>query len=41
MPMGRGTYGSKKGRPMKKLKGKQNRLPAALKAKIMKSKKRK
>jgi len=40
MPMGKGTYGSKKGRPAKsaKLKGGQKRLPAALKAKIMKSK---
>tara|TARA_A100000171_G_scaffold367_4_gene623 strand:+ start:795 stop:980 length:186 start_codon:yes stop_codon:yes gene_type:complete len=41
MPMGKGTYGSKRGRPSNKLKGKQNRLPAALKAKIIKSKKRK
>ena len=40
MPMGKGTYGSKKGRPSKtsKLKGGQKRLPAALKAKIIKSK---
>jgi|TARA_R100001463_G_scaffold106637_1_gene161282 hypothetical protein len=41
MPMGKGTYGSKRGRPSNKLKGGQKRLPAALKAKIMKSKKRK
>ena len=41
MPMGKGTYGSKRGRPSNKLKGGQNRLPAALKAKIIKSKKRK
>ena len=32
MPMGKGTYGSKRG-PSNKLKGGQNRLPAALKAK--------
>lgn len=41
MPMGKGTYGSKTGRPKKKLMGKQNTLPTALKKKIMKSKKRK
>ena len=37
MPMGKGTYGSKVGRPKKKkmLKGKQKNLPAALKKKIM------
>lgn len=39
MPMGKGTYGSKKGRPSKKLKGKQKTLPTALKKKIMKKKK--
>ncbi len=39
MPMGKGTYGSKKGRPSKTLKGGQKRLPAALKAKIMSKKK--
>jgi len=39
--MGKGTYGSKVGRPKKKtmLKGKQKTLPAALKKKIMESKK--
>ena len=41
MPMGRGTYGSKKGRPAKKLTAKQKTLPASLKKKIMKSKKNK
>jgi len=40
MPMGRGTYGSKKGRPSSKLKGGQKRLPAALKSKIMNKKKK-
>ena len=42
MPMGKGTYGSKVGRPAKKktmLTGKQKTLPAALKKKIMESKK--
>ncbi len=42
MPMGKGTYGSKVGRPAKKktmLVGKQKALPAALKKKIMESKK--
>ena len=38
MPMGKGTYGSMKGRPKKKktgpLKGRQNNLPAALKKAI-------
>ena len=40
MPYGKGTYGSKVGRPKKKtmLKGKQKNLPAALKKKIMASK---
>ena len=43
MPMGKGTYGSKLGRPKKKkmLKGKQKNLPAALKKKIMASKMKK
>ena len=41
MPMGKGTYGSKKGRPSNKLKGNQKKLPASLKSKIMNSKKRK
>jgi hypothetical protein len=41
MPMGKGTYGSKKGRPSKSLKGGQKKLPAALKSKIMSSKKKK
>lgn len=41
MPMGKGTYGSKKGRPPKKsmLTAAQKTLPEALKKKIMKSKK--
>ena len=43
MPMGVGTYGSKKGRPPKKksLTAKQKTLPNALQKKIMKSKKKK
>jgi len=42
MPMGKGTYGSKKGRPAKKgLTAKQKTLPSALQKKIMKSKKKK
>ena len=44
MPMGKGTYGSKTGRPKKtmkkKLTGKQKTLPVALQKKIIKSKKR-
>jgi len=46
MPMGKGTYGSKKGRPPKKkmagkgLTAKQKTLPSALQKKIMKSKKK-
>jgi|TARA_R110001583_G_C5513685_1_gene396951 hypothetical protein len=46
MPMGKGTYGSKRGRPAKKkaangkkLTAKQKTLPTALQKKIMKSKK--
>ena len=35
MPMGKGTYGSKKGRP--KLTKKQKTLPASLKRKIKKA----
>ncbi len=40
MPMGKGTYGSKVGRPKKKtmLTSKQKTLPDALKRKIMKAK---
>jgi hypothetical protein len=39
MPMGKGTYGDKVGRPKKTmLKGKQKSLPPALKRKIMKAK---
>ena len=41
MPMGKGTYGSTKGRPPKKKKmltKKQKTLPKQLQAKIMKSK---
>jgi len=47
MPMGKGTYGSQKGRPPKKkmagkgLTAKQKTLPSALQKKIMKSKKKK
>ena len=43
MPMGKGTYGSKKGRPAKKngLTAKQKTLPSALQKKIMKAKKKK
>jgi len=49
MPMGKGTYGSKRGRPPKKaakkngngLTAKQKTLPKALQQKIMKSKKKK
>ena len=43
MPMGKGSYGSQKGRPSKddKMSGKQKNLPEALKKKIMASKKRK
>ena len=40
MPMGKGTYGSKVGRPKKSLlTKKQKTLPEALKRKIMKAKK--
>ena len=40
MPMGKGTYGNKVGRPKKKtmLSGKQRTLPPALKRKIMRAK---
>jgi hypothetical protein len=41
MPMGPGTYGSKKGRPKKNLTSKQKTLPSSLQKKIMASKKRK
>jgi len=43
MPMGKGTYGSQRGRPAKKkgLTAKQKTLPSALQKKIMKSKKKK
>jgi len=42
MPMGKGTYGSKKGRPPKKsgLTAGQKKLPTALKNKMMKAKKK-
>jgi hypothetical protein len=41
MPMGKGTYGSTKGRPPKnKMTKKQKTLPPTLKKAIMKSKKR-
>ena len=39
MPMGKGTYGSKKGRPAKKLTASQKKLPSSLQKKIMASKK--
>ncbi len=38
MPAGKGTYGSKVGRPKKSMLTKQKTLPAALKKKIMKAK---
>ena len=43
MPMGKGTYGSMKGRPKKKKTGtlKQKSLPASLQKKILASKKKK
>ena len=46
MPMGKGTYGSTRGRPPKKktsggLTAKQKTLPVSLQKKIMKSKKKK
>lgn len=47
MPMGKGTYGSKRGRPAKKkatgngLTAKQKTLPMALQKKIIKAKKKK
>ena len=43
MPMGKGTYGSTRGRPPKKtgLTKKQKTLPASLKKKILASKKKK
>lgn len=46
MPMGKGTYGSKKGRPAKKAAGngltaKQKTLPKAMQQRIMKAKKKK
>jgi len=41
MPMGKGTYGSKVGRPKKTLlTSKQKTLPDALKKKILKAKKK-
>ncbi len=40
MPMGPGTYGSKKGRPKKKTAGKgMSKLPVAVQKKILKKKK--
>jgi|TARA_B100001939_G_scaffold344266_1_gene358411 hypothetical protein len=39
MPMGKGTYGSKKGRPKKALTKKQKTLPMSLQKKIKKAKK--
>lgn len=42
MPYGKGTYGSKRGRPSKSgLTKKQKTLPTALKKKIMAAKKKK
>ena len=41
MPMGKGTYGTTKGRPpKKKMTAKQKTLPVALQKKIMKAKKK-
>jgi len=43
MPYGKGTYGSKRGRPANKSKGltgKQKNLPEGLKKKIMAAKKK-
>ncbi len=41
MPMGKGTYGTTKGRPpKKKMTAKQKTLPSALQKKIMKAKKK-
>ena len=41
MPMGKGTYGTTKGRPpAKKMTGKQKTLPTALQKKIMAKKKK-
>ena len=41
MPQGKGTYGSKVGRPKKSLlTAKQKTLPSALQKKIMKAKKK-
>ena len=47
MPMGKGTYGSQRGRPAKKamagsgLTAKQKTLPKAMQQRIMKAKKKK
>ena len=43
MPYGKGTYGSKRGRPANKsgMTAKQKTLPTALKKKIMAAKKKK
>jgi hypothetical protein len=43
MPMGKGTYGSTRGRPpaKKKMTAKQKTLPASLQKKIMAAKKKK
>tara|TARA_R100000700_G_scaffold39677_2_gene53045 strand:- start:841 stop:960 length:120 start_codon:yes stop_codon:yes gene_type:complete len=38
MPMGKGTYGSKKGRPKRALTKKQKTLPMSLQKKIKKAK---
>ena len=39
MPMGPGTYGSKKGRPKKKMGKGLSKLPTAVQKKILKKKK--
>ena len=39
MPMGPGTYGSKKGRPKKKMSKGLSKLPKAVQKKILKKKK--
>ena len=40
MPMGKGTYGSKKGRPAKKMSKGMSKLPAAVRKKILGNKKK-
>jgi hypothetical protein len=40
MPMGKGTYGSKKGRPAKKMSKGMSKLPPAVRKKILGNKKK-